>query len=97
MQLLQPHPGWVELDPHVLWEQFVDIITEVIEGTQTSQSINQSTSNNSIHSFPHYERFILQYLKYLNWLNLISWVSKVIVNYGNVFIYRTYPFTVHCS
>ena len=38
VQLLQPQPGWVELDPHVLWEQFVDVITEVIEGTQTSQS-----------------------------------------------------------
>ena len=38
MQLLQPHPGWVELDPLILWEQFVDVIAEVIEGTQTSQS-----------------------------------------------------------
>ena len=32
VQLLHPHPGWVELDPHVLWDQFVDIITEVMEG-----------------------------------------------------------------
>ena len=64
MQLLQPHPGWVELDPLVLWEQFVDVITEVIEGTQTSQStiiiINECTNNNSIFtvcSFRHYDKF----------------------------------------
>lgn len=33
VQLLHPHPGWVELDPHVLWDQFVDIITEVMEAS----------------------------------------------------------------
>ena len=32
VQLLHPKPGWVEIDPHVLWEQFVDVITEVMEG-----------------------------------------------------------------
>ena len=32
VQLLHPQPGWVELDPHILWDQFVDIITEVMEG-----------------------------------------------------------------
>lgn len=32
VQLIHPQPGWVEIDPHVLWEQFVDVITEVMEG-----------------------------------------------------------------
>ncbi|XP_015774274.1 PREDICTED: putative glycerol kinase 5 [Acropora digitifera] len=38
VQLLQPHPGWVELDPLVLWEQFVDVITEVIEASNLKAS-----------------------------------------------------------
>lgn len=33
MELLHPQPGWVEIDPQVLWEQFVDIITEVMEAS----------------------------------------------------------------
>ena len=34
VELLHPQPGWVEIDPQVLWEQFVDVITEVLEGKQ---------------------------------------------------------------
>ena len=49
MELLHPQPGWVEIDPQVLWEQFVDIITEVMEGILqivitrgTNNAVNQS-------------------------------------------------------
>lgn len=33
VELLHPQPGWVEIDPQVLWEQFVDVITEVLEAS----------------------------------------------------------------
>nr|XP_058973546.1 putative glycerol kinase 5 [Pocillopora verrucosa] len=33
VELLYPQPGGVELDPDVLWEQFVDVITEVMEAS----------------------------------------------------------------
>mgnify|MGYP001792975481 CR=1 FL=1 len=32
IQLLYPRPDMVEIDPFVLWEQFQDLVKEVIEG-----------------------------------------------------------------
>ncbi|EDO39329.1 predicted protein [Nematostella vectensis] len=31
VQLLYPKPGWVEIEPYQLWEQFQDVLTEVME------------------------------------------------------------------
>lgn len=32
VESLYPHPGWVELDPEVLWSQFVGVIKEAVQG-----------------------------------------------------------------
>ncbi|KAM6198854.1 glycerol kinase 5 isoform 2-T2 [Sarcoramphus papa] len=32
MESLHPRPGWVELDPEVLWSQFVGVIKEAVQG-----------------------------------------------------------------
>lgn len=32
IELLHPKPGWVEMDPDTLWEQFLDVVTEAVEG-----------------------------------------------------------------
>ncbi|XP_028403116.1 putative glycerol kinase 5 [Dendronephthya gigantea] len=32
INLLHPKPGWVEIDPETLWEQFLDVVTEAVEG-----------------------------------------------------------------
>uniref|UniRef100_A0A8D0F294 Carbohydrate kinase FGGY N-terminal domain-containing protein n=1 Tax=Strix occidentalis caurina TaxID=311401 RepID=A0A8D0F294_STROC len=31
VESLYPHPGWVELDPEVLWSQFVGVIKEAVQ------------------------------------------------------------------
>ncbi|XP_046852693.1 putative glycerol kinase 5 isoform X2 [Xenia sp. Carnegie-2017] len=33
VQLLYPRPGWVEIDPDVLWDQFLNVVTEAVEGS----------------------------------------------------------------
>lgn len=32
VEALYPHPGWVELDPEVLWSQFTAVIKEAVQG-----------------------------------------------------------------
>lgn len=32
VESLYPHPGWVELDPEVLWSQFTGVIKEAVQG-----------------------------------------------------------------
>lgn len=32
VESLSPHPGWVELDPEVLWSQFIGVIKETVQG-----------------------------------------------------------------
>lgn len=32
VESLYPHPGWVELDPEVLWSQFIAVIKETVQG-----------------------------------------------------------------
>lgn len=32
VESLYPHPGWVELDPEVLWSQFIGVIKEAVQG-----------------------------------------------------------------
>ncbi|XP_031554856.1 putative glycerol kinase 5 [Actinia tenebrosa] len=36
IELLHPKPGWVEMEPYHLWEQFQDIIWETMEAEQIS-------------------------------------------------------------
>lgn len=33
VELLYPNPGWVELDPDVLWSQFVSVVKEAVEAS----------------------------------------------------------------
>lgn len=32
VESLYPRPGWVELDPEVLWSQFIGVIKEAVQG-----------------------------------------------------------------
>lgn len=32
VESLYPRPGWVELDPEVLWSQFIGVIKEAVHG-----------------------------------------------------------------
>uniref|UniRef100_A0A8C3BFP1 Glycerol kinase 5 n=1 Tax=Cairina moschata TaxID=8855 RepID=A0A8C3BFP1_CAIMO len=38
VESLYPHPGWVELDPEVLWSQFIGVIKEAVQAVCPVQS-----------------------------------------------------------
>ena len=71
VQLLTPHPGWVEIDPEGLWTSVVKVVHNAIEGLFKSQ-----ISNTSI----RYQWFKL-IVKYTGDLNAIEGLFKITVKY----------------
>lgn len=41
VESLYPRPGWVELDPEVLWSQFVGVIKEAVQGNGLMNSLSK--------------------------------------------------------
>ncbi len=42
VQLLTPHPGWVEMDPEVLWNSVVRVVKNAIAGSYLSHFTSQN-------------------------------------------------------
>ena len=32
IHMIHPKPGWAEIDPELLWKQFIDVINEALTG-----------------------------------------------------------------
>ncbi|RMC02143.1 hypothetical protein DUI87_21309 [Hirundo rustica rustica] len=51
VESLYPRPGWVELDPEVLWSQFIGVIKETVQGSVYATDYSNASSTGIFEPF----------------------------------------------